>query len=390
MSEKKETPIDSFIRCLDTYVSINKISVTSATNVKINPHIFDKAKIFYANNILGNNLLVVYGLARDTKKEESKFDKTIGKIIVTKEAPLKNCSYVLFNNSCKLNVSNVPTIIEIEQITDDGCLKILFEDDVHISWVESKASCNIKKINAKWSGLCTLMHIVKDFCNKINYDGRVSLDDDSILNKIPSLIPRLTLDKDSIYTSYGFKTNFTPEEKTNLDSLTKQLQKLYREKLKNSLNPDGTFGTNTISVWKLMYNEMLMEKMTGTDKRILTYIKHLYENMYIEKISDMKFPDKCDTMEQDPTFKITKPCKINMDEDTSITTGILLEDVPPSASSSSSTLPIVPPSASSSSSTLPIVPAEVPIPPTSGGSYYKKYIKYKSKYLKLLRNLNKY
>ena len=93
--------------------------------------------------------------------------------------------------------------------------KINNEIKTYINWINyDTEKCDLpSNQNSACKSLDGMMRLIFTLLQKINFDGPLYLDDDSIIAGIKTLLPRLLTDKRSIYEKYGFKISNEANEK---------------------------------------------------------------------------------------------------------------------------------------------------------------------------------
>lgn len=107
------------------------------------------------------------------------------------------------------------------------CIEILGKKDneLWINFIQKKVECMLPDIRGtNCMGLGGILKLIFTFLDKIGYVGNIYLEDESQILGQPTLIPRLLLCKDSIYSRYGFKPDRSTSDMTNHHLLLDELQ----------------------------------------------------------------------------------------------------------------------------------------------------------------------
>lgn len=152
------------------------------------------------------------------------------------------------------------------------CIEIMDEKSskTKLNWVENKPTCDLPIIeNTKCKGLFGIMNLIFSFLKSINFSSYLYLDDNSSINDIQTIVPRLLLGKKSIYSEFGF----VPTKKSS-----EQIQELVLE-LSNIETDHDTIGKQ---VKQHINNNGSFRESMNNFKRELTSnekTKHLYNDL---------------------------------------------------------------------------------------------------------------
>lgn len=143
---------------------------------------------------------------------------------------LENKDSIAKEDSEEIYGVDTMTILEFMSISIENkeyCVQIMdmYKDgNVYptLNWIQNKSTCDIPNVaNTRCKSLYGLMNLIFKLLKDIYFDGDLYLDDDSKINDISTLVPRLLLGKGSIYQEFGFEP--TLESKVAINSLVNDL-----------------------------------------------------------------------------------------------------------------------------------------------------------------------